>query len=59
MRESLETYLACFGDVRTAAARVHVHPNTLRYRIRRVEQILDVDLTDSDARLLVEMQLRL
>ncbi|MEW1931553.1 helix-turn-helix domain-containing protein [Rhodococcus sp. NPDC079359] len=59
MRESLETYLACFGDVRAAAERLHIHPNTLRYRIRRVEQILDLDLTDSDARLLVEIQLRL
>lgn len=59
MRESLETYLACFGDVRSAAERLHVHPNTLRYRIRRIEQILDLDLTDSDARLLVEIQLRM
>ncbi|MGF0312180.1 PucR family transcriptional regulator [Rhodococcus sp. IEGM1428] len=59
MRESLETYLTCFGDVRSAADRLHVHPNTLRYRIRRVEQILELDLTDSDARLLVEMQLRM
>ncbi|OZC51504.1 PucR family transcriptional regulator [Rhodococcus sp. WWJCD1] len=59
MRESLETYLTCFGDVRSAADRLHVHPNTLRYRIRRVEQILDLDLTDSDARLLVEIQLRM
>ncbi|MDI9894657.1 helix-turn-helix domain-containing protein [Rhodococcus sp. IEGM 1381] len=59
MRESLEAYLTCFGDVRSAADRLHVHPNTLRYRIRRVEQILDLDLTDSDARLLVEMQLRM
>ncbi|WP_032405719.1 PucR family transcriptional regulator [Rhodococcoides fascians] len=59
MRESLETYLTCFGDVRSAADRLHVHPNTLRYRIRRVEQILELDLTDSDARLLIEIQLRM
>ncbi|MCZ4517722.1 helix-turn-helix domain-containing protein [Rhodococcus ruber] len=59
MRESLETYLTCFGDVRSAADRLHVHPNTLRYRVRRIEQILDLDLADSDARLLVEIQLRM
>lgn len=59
MRESLEAYLTCFGDVRSAADRLHVHPNTLRYRIRRVEQILELDLADSDARLLVEIQLRM
>ena len=59
MRESLDRYLACFGDVRSAAESLHVHPNTLRYRIRRVEQILELDLTDPDARLLVEIQLRM
>ncbi|MBM7242030.1 helix-turn-helix domain-containing protein [Rhodococcus fascians] len=59
MRESLETYLACFGDVRAAAERLHIHPNTVRYRIRRVEQILELDLSDPDARLLVEIQLRM
>lgn len=59
MRESLDIYLACFGDIRQAAARLHVHPNTLRYRIRRVEAITGLDLTDPDARLLVEIQLRM
>lgn len=57
MRESVETYLRRFGDVRAAAADLHVHPNTLRYRIRRVEEIIGSDLTDPAARLLLEVQL--
>lgn len=57
MRESVEEYLASFGDVREAAAQLSVHPNTLRYRIARAEKILDLDLSDPAARLLVELQL--
>lgn len=54
---SVEEYLLQFGDVRRAAAALQIHPNTLRYRIGRAEQILDLDLSDPAARLLVELQL--
>lgn len=59
MVASVSAYLRHFGDVRGAAAELSVHPNTLRYRVRRAEQILQVDLTDPSARLLVELQLAL
>jgi hypothetical protein len=54
---SVEAYLREFGDVRRAAAELRVHPNTLRYRVRRAEEILGLDLTEPAARLLVELQL--
>nr|WP_040689671.1 helix-turn-helix domain-containing protein [Nocardia vinacea] len=57
--ESVETYLREHGDVRNAATALQVHPNTLRYRIRRVEDILGMDLTDPADRLLLELQLAL
>ncbi|UUE28677.1 helix-turn-helix domain-containing protein (plasmid) [Rhodococcus qingshengii] len=57
--ESVESYFAHLGDVRGAATALQVHPNTLRYRLRRVEEIVGVDLQDSADRLLVELQLRL
>ena len=55
--ETLERYLLRFGDVRAAAADLHIHPNTLRYRVRRAEQILGMSLDDPDARLLLQIQL--
>lgn len=55
--DSAETFLACFGDVRTAADKLVVHPNTLRYRIRRVEEIVGLDLQVSADRLLLELQI--
>ncbi|MFZ2526135.1 MAG: helix-turn-helix domain-containing protein [Rhodococcus sp. (in: high G+C Gram-positive bacteria)] len=57
--ESAESYLAHYGDVRGAATVLQVHPNTLRYRIRRVEEIVGVDLQDASDRLLLELQLTL
>lgn len=57
MRESVQAYLHHFGDVRAAATELQVHPNTLRYRLKRAEDILDIDLGDASGRLLVEIQL--
>ncbi|GAA5117874.1 PucR family transcriptional regulator [Pseudonocardia adelaidensis] len=57
--ESLRTYLESFGDVVGAATRLHVHPNTLRYRLRRIRELTGLDLDDPDARLAVGLQLRL
>jgi hypothetical protein len=46
LARSLRTMIACRLD-RTAASRVlHVHRNTLAYRMRRVEEITGLDLSD-------------
>jgi DNA-binding PucR family transcriptional regulator len=57
MRSSVETYLRRFGDVRAAASELGVHPNTLRYRLRRAEELVGIALGDPESRLLVELQL--
>jgi hypothetical protein len=36
-----------------------VHPNTLRYRLRRVEEILGIELSNTADRILLELQLAL
>lgn len=59
LAETLLTYLNSFGDIRAAAAQLHVHPNTLRYRLRRAEQLTGLDLSRPDQRLLAMLQLRL
>ncbi|EOM75235.1 PucR family transcriptional regulator [Rhodococcus rhodnii] len=55
---SAAAYLSAYGDVRAAATALRVHPNTLRYRIRRVQEIVGIDLQDASDRLLFEIQLR-
>ncbi len=57
--QSLRVWLDAFGDVNAAAAAVHVHPSTFRYRIRRVAEVGGLDLDDGDQRFAAMLQLRL
>jgi DNA-binding PucR family transcriptional regulator len=57
--ETLRSYLDCWGDSAAAARRLCVHPNTLRYRLRRLVELSGLDLEDPDERLVTELQLRL
>jgi hypothetical protein len=56
--ESVLAYLSANADVPAAAGSVSVHPNTFRYRLRRVRELFDIDLEDPDVRLVVWLQLR-
>lgn len=56
---SLSAYLDAAGDVPRAAQRLVLHPNTLRYRLRRVRERFGIDLDDPDTRLLVTLAVRL
>jgi hypothetical protein len=57
--DTLRAYLEAFGDVRRAAEVVAVHPNTFRYRIRRVGELSGIRLDDPTDRFIAELQLRL
>lgn len=56
---SVLAYLEAFGEVRTASEGLHVHPNTLRYRIRRAAELSGIDLADPAERLSAHLQLLL
>lgn len=57
--ETLRVWLDAQGDVRSAAAELHIHPNTLRYRLRRIEAVGGIDLSDPTARFAAQLHLRL
>jgi PucR C-terminal helix-turn-helix domain/GGDEF-like domain len=56
--ETLRAWLDAFGDVIAAAAAMYVHPNTFRYRLRRLAEVGAIDLSDPDARFAAMLQLR-
>lgn len=56
--ETLRAWLDAFGDVIAAAAAVYVHPNTFRYRLRRLAEVGALDLDDPEARFAAMLQLR-
>ncbi len=48
--ELVETLVAYFGsgmDAKTTAAAMFLHPNSVRYRLRRVEQIIEAPLSSA------------
>ncbi|WP_432132903.1 PucR family transcriptional regulator [Streptomyces tendae] len=56
---SVAAHIDAFGDTATAARRLNVHPNTLRYRLRRARELFGVDLADPTLRFLADIGLRL
>lgn len=56
---TLAVWLESMGEVSEAASVLHIHPNTLRYRLRRIEAICGLDLSDPAARFAAQLQLRL
>lgn len=54
---TLRATLAAFGDTARAASELHVHANTVRYRLRQAAEITGIRLTDSPHRLALELEL--
>lgn len=56
---TLDTFLSCSGSWSRSADLLHVHVNTLRYRIGRVEQLTGRDLSRFEDRIDLFLALRL
>ncbi len=54
---TLSSYLRHNGSLRHAANELHVHTNTVGYRLGRIQEIADLDLTDHKKRVAVEIAL--
>ncbi|MET9657592.1 helix-turn-helix domain-containing protein [Streptomyces sp. NPDC006510] len=54
---TLETWLEEMGDPRATAARLHIHPNTLRHRMRRLQDTVDLRLDCPEVRSALLLQL--
>ena len=56
---TLATFLRADRHLKPAAAALHLHVNTLRYRLARIERLLGVDLDDVEARFQLEFAVKL
>ncbi|MGH3380859.1 MAG: PucR family transcriptional regulator [Actinoallomurus sp.] len=56
--QTLRAWLDAFGDVVVASESVAVHQNTFRYRLRRVTEVGQCDLSDPDQRFAMMVQLQ-
>ncbi|MFI5722190.1 PucR family transcriptional regulator [Streptomyces cyaneofuscatus] len=57
--ETLEAFLDCDGSWTRCAARLHLHVNTLRYRVGRIEQLTGRDLSRLEDKLDFFLALRM
>jgi hypothetical protein len=57
--QTLDVWLDAFGDVMAGSARLCIHPNTFRYRLRRISEVGGIDLESPKARFAAMLQLRL
>lgn len=57
--ETLEAFLDCDGSWTRCAARLHLHVNTLRYRVGRIEQLTGRDLARLEDKLDFFLALRM
>ena len=58
LTETFSAWLETSGTAPAMAERLQVHPQTVRYRMRKLEQALDGQLSDPDARFAIEAVLR-
>ncbi len=54
---TLAAWLDHFGDPQSAARFLRIHPNTLRYRLRKLQETAPVDLSSPRRRLALRLQL--
>lgn len=59
LARTLAAYVDSGRAVDDAAAALGVHVNTVRYRLRRIRDVVGLDYRDADAMLLVQLQLRM
>jgi purine catabolism regulator len=56
--KTLDAYFDCLGSPTEAAERLHVHRNTLLFRLHRIQEIAGVNLADAETRLALHLALR-
>lgn len=57
--ETLRTYLDCDRSAAKAAEKLHLHRSTFFYRIKKLEELLNVDLGDSKLLFLYELSFKI
>lgn len=57
--QTLDAFFSCHGNLSQTAARLHIHRNTLTYRLEQIAHITQLDLDDADARFSLQLALKL
>jgi purine catabolism regulator len=55
---TLEAFFACHGNLSLTARRLHIHRNTLLYRLKRIAALSIIDLENEESRLATHLALK-
>jgi sugar diacid utilization regulator len=55
----LRAYLAAGGELKATAGELHLHRNSVRYKLRRIAEITRLDLRDPEVRFQLQLALRI
>ena len=56
--ETLRVYLDCWGSLARSGEILHLHPNAVAHRMKRIRAVLPADLDDPDQRLALQIACR-
>jgi len=57
--ETLKMYFECGGNLKKVSERMYIHYNTILYRIHKIQQITNLDLSNPNDRLNLEVSLKI
>ena len=57
MLETLKVFLEHNSNVHQAAAHMHIHTNTLNYRLKRIKEIGNIDFKDMNQKTMLYLDL--
>jgi len=57
--DTLDAFFHCHGNLSQTALRLHIHRNTLAYRLEQIAAITHLDLSDPDARFSLQLALKM
>jgi DNA-binding PucR family transcriptional regulator len=57
--KTLEVYLSCDCNLKEAADVLHIHTNTLNYRLSRISEIADINLKNMDQKVSLYLDLKM
>lgn len=49
----------CDWNLKNAAQKMYIHYNTIKYRYKKIEQILNIDLENSEERFIISISIKL
>jgi len=56
--ETLEAYLSMDGNIKETAAKLYCHYNSVLYRIEKIENVMHLDLRDTETKFRLQLALR-